>query len=653
MTIGRQLAVAISLLFLVALVGVEAIHVRSAQGHLQRQLESLAQDAATSLGLSLGVLLRGGDRALAETVINPVFDRGHYERIEYVSGGERLVSRELRTREGNYPAWFARMFRLYAPTAESLVSAGWNQAGRVRVTVHPRFAYEQLWGTARDTGALLLIVYIAALLVLRLVLRGALRPLAAVAEAAQAISARRFVTLSLRPKTRELARVVEAMNSLSLKVSEALAAETRRAERLQAAAYHDPVSGLLNALGFAARFESMYEGEEESFGGVLALVDLVDLGEINREMGAERCDALLRELLRAMEEAAAAAGGFAGRWSGALTALALPQLRAAQARETLARLRADVQATLAGQGLAAYERVYCGAVEAAGGRPQLQTLMQAAQDALRNARGAMGGLRVFDADRTAQPEARDPGAPVREALAERRLRLAGQTAYRVADHRALHIEVMARLYDAQGREMAATQFLPVIVAQKLSETLDREVIDKVMRDARAGSDRISVNVSARSLERPAFVAWLAEWLARERGLAARLAFEVAEHGVVRDEAAAAEFARAVTAAGAAFAIDHFGIHRDCLALLQRLHPAYVKLAGVQVRRALADSGAQFFAESLVRAARQLDIPVIAHHVEDEATFQAIASLGCAGYQGNLGGSPRPWPDAAAPHARPG
>jgi EAL domain-containing protein (putative c-di-GMP-specific phosphodiesterase class I) len=274
--------------------------------------------------------------------------------------------------------------------------------------------------------------------------------------------------------------------------------------------------------------------------------------------------------------------------------------------------------------------------------------MHAAQDALRNARGAMGGLRVFDADRTEQPEARDPGAPVREALAEHRLRLMGQTAYRVSDHRALHLEVIARLYDAQGREMAAAQFLPVIVAQKLSEPLDRAVIEKVLRDARAGSERISVNVSARSLEQPGFVAWLGQLLMRERRLAARLTFELAEHGVVRNEAAAAEFARAVSAAGAAFAIDHFGIHRDCLALLQRLHPAYVKLAGVQVRRALADSGAHFFAESLVRAARQLDIPVIAQHVEDETVFQGIASLGFAGYQGNLGGSLRPWPDATAP-----
>src|SRR6202008_3262330 len=108
------------------------------------------------------------------------------------------------------------------------------------VTVHPLFAYEQLWNTARDTVILLLLIYAATLLILRLVLRGVLHPLAEVEKAAQAISSRRFVTLRLRPSTRELARVVEAMNALSLKVSEALDAEARRAERLQLAAYQDP-----------------------------------------------------------------------------------------------------------------------------------------------------------------------------------------------------------------------------------------------------------------------------------------------------------------------------------------------------------------------------------------------------------------------------
>ena len=256
--LGRLLAVAISAMFLVALVGVEAIHLRSAQAHMQRQLESLAQDAATSLGLSLGALLRGGDPALAETVINPAFDRGHYERIEYLSAsGERVVSRHLPARRGRaIPAGSPRCSRCTRrPPNRSSAPAGARPGGCGSRCI--RASRTSSCGTRRAIRSiLLLLIYAATLLVLRLVLRGVLQPLAEVEKAAQAISSRRFVTLRLRPSTRELARVVEAMNALSLKVSEALDAETRRAERLQAAAYHDPVSGLRNALGFTARFEA-------------------------------------------------------------------------------------------------------------------------------------------------------------------------------------------------------------------------------------------------------------------------------------------------------------------------------------------------------------------------------------------------------------
>ena len=83
----------------------------------------------------------------------------------------------------------------------------------------------------------MLLIYAAALLVLRLLLRDVLRPLAGRGAGGAGDAARRFVTLRLRRSTRELARVVEAMNSLSLKVNEALEAEARRAERLQDAAY--------------------------------------------------------------------------------------------------------------------------------------------------------------------------------------------------------------------------------------------------------------------------------------------------------------------------------------------------------------------------------------------------------------------------------
>lgn len=645
MSLGRVLAAAVSALFLVALLGVEAIHLRSAQSHLQRQLESTAQDAATSIGLALGNLMREADPVLARTVINPAFDRGHYERVEYVGpSGERLVSRVLDPTQGNYPAWFARLFPLDAPSAESLVSAGWRQLGKVRVTSHPRFAYEQLWASARDTLVYLVLIYVAAMAALGIFLRSVLRPLAAVEKAAQAIAERNFVTLQVRPRTRELARVVQGINLLSRKVNEAIEGEARRAEKLQAAAYRDPVTGLLNARGFAARFESTYEGEQPPFSGVLALVELHDLGAINSALGADRCDDLLRSVYRQMEEFATSAGGFAGRWGGGLTILALPRTGAPAARERLADLRTRTRLALTEYGVKNAERINCGAVEARGAPATLLSLTHSAEEAVLEAREAPEGVVVLSGGAAAVAIAEaDPVEVVRDALAARRLRLLGQGAYRMSDHRRLHTEILARLTDPSGAEISAAQFMPIIAAHDMFRELDRSVIELVLGRAGAGDEAISINVSIRSVEQTDFLEWLDATLARHAAAMRRFVFEIAEHGVVKNEAAAAAFARRVKAAGAGFAIDQFGVHGDSLALVPRLKPAYIKFSGAHTPRMASEPGARFFAESLVAAARNLDIPIIAQRIEDEATFQALGAIGFAGYQGVLIDRPSPWP----------
>jgi len=644
-TLGRQLGLAMSALFLAALVGVEAIHLRSAQRNLQQSLEALAQDAATSLGLSLGTLLRAGDAAMAETVVRPVFDRGHYQRIEYrAASGEPLVDKALPAQEGAYPAWFARLFPLNAPTAESLVTAGWRQLGKVRVSVHPRYAYEQLWTTARDTLLYLALIYAAAMVALHFFLRGMLRPLGAVERAAQAISARNFVTLGIRTRTRELASVVEAMNTLSHKVNEAIESETRRAEHLQGVVYGDPVTGVMNARGFTARFESAYEGEGEAFAGILAMVEFADLAALNGQIGPERCNALLRAVYREMAEMAKASGGFIGRWTSAVTVMALPHVAGAAARERLSAISKRVSVTMSEHGVERPGRIFCGAVETdGGGAAALLALTHAAEAALAEAREAADGIALAPAASAEGDAHADRVEVVRDALHARRLHLAGQTACRMSDHRALHVEIMARLRDADGTELVAAQFMPIVAAHGLVQELDRSVIERVLELARSRGEMVSINVSMRSAEEPAFVDWLAGLLRREQAMARRLAFEIAEHGVVKNEAAATRFAGAVTRAGAAFAIDNFGVHRDSLAFVPRLKPAYIKLAGAHTPRMVSDPGARFFAESVIRAARQLDIPVIAQMIEDDETFQSLGALGFAGYQGNLIGRPSPWP----------
>ena len=163
-------------------------------------------------------------------------------------------------------------------------------------------------------------------------------------------------------------------------------------------------------------------------------------------------------------------------------------------------------------------------------------------------------------------------ALVADALAAKRINLAGQDAYRLSDHRALHTEIMARLRDPSGREFVAAEFLPAVAAQGLGEQLDRVVIEQgagSARGARRRDQHQRFDPLARAGELHAVAAAAP---AARAALAARLVFEMAENAVVQNEAAAAAFARALAGAGAGFALDNFGIRRDSLALAQRLRP---------------------------------------------------------------------------------
>ena len=74
----------------------------------------------------------------------------------------------------------------------------------------------------------------------------------------------------------------------------------------------------------------------------------------------------------------------------------------------------------------------------------------------------------------------------------------------MSDHRALHTEILARLKDASGRELAAGDFMPIVAAHGLVQELDRGVIERVLEHARERDDMISINVSMHSAEAPLF-----------------------------------------------------------------------------------------------------------------------------------------------------
>jgi diguanylate cyclase (GGDEF)-like protein len=643
-----QLFAGVSLAFLLLVAGIQAIHVAAARRVMQEQLESHAQDAATSLGLSLGaLLLTRNDMALVETVINPVFDRGHYQRIELVAlDGRTLLAKELPAAELGVPEWFAALLQLEAPTAGSLVTAGWKQIGSVRVTSYPGFAYRQLWSTTWSTLAWLAALYCAALGAAFAFLKGILLPLDGIERVAVAIGNRDFSAVAGTPRARELRHIAGTINSLSEKVKQAIEAEGARAESLRREAYQDSVTGLLNRRGFSAQFDARMRDAGDVFQGALVLLQFHDFAVFNREVGYERGDSLLESVAAIVAARTGIRGGLCAHWSGVALVMSLPNASAEEARLFADELARAVHAYLADAGYVTRLGFNIGVATFHGASPPLGRLLAAADAAV--ARAASRGSGLVDhaeADFTKSPLGSSAWrARLEKALSSGSFELCIQPVLGLADRVPIQHEILTRLIDEDGQRVPAADFLPMMVRHGMAPRFDRFVFDRVIGQlARAPQmGEIAVNVSATSAADGDFLRWLEARLLAAPAVARRLVFELAESGSDQDRDHVLTFVAMLRQAGARFALDNFGLHRESLQLMRVLQPAYVKLSRAHTVELRDDEATRFFVASLVRLGAPLDIRVIAQGVEDEEVLPILASAGVAGYQGYLAGPVSVW-----------
>ncbi|MHB8668691.1 MAG: bifunctional diguanylate cyclase/phosphodiesterase [Burkholderiales bacterium] len=648
MTLFKQLFFGASLLFLLMLAGVETIYLSNARHYLQQQLESHSQDGATSLSLWLATVKPFDDRALIDTVIHTAFDRGYYQSIRVVSvKGETLAHAELPPALGDVPAWFTRLFPLHPPSAEALISSGWHQLGRVLVTSHANFAYQQLWRTAVQTVALMLVVYALALLALRAFLATILRPLGAIERSARAIGARDFSTIALAPKARELARVVAAMNSLSAKIRRAIEDESARAEQLQHEAYRDPITGLLNRRGLEHELQGLLRAERDVFSGVFVLLELERFKEYNLRHGYQRADELLALIAHTVTSAAAVPTAVYSRFGGASFAVAAVNLDAGAAAVLAAAVCSGVEAAIAEQALTGEVEFHCGAAHFDAGAPPLPELLAAADLAL--SRAQQKGADTFDLIALSEVDRRARGSlawreQIECAIDTNKLMLYTQAVLSLPARALMHSEVVTRIVDDEGKLVPATQFVPMAARHSLMPRIDCNALEMLIARIDAGARLapvIAINISAQSVADAAARRRLIELLENRRDLAARLVFEMTEFGVIQSPARSLAFAAEVRRLGAQFAIDHFNLHRDSLRQLHTLLPHYIKLAPAYTNELTQDRDSRFIVSSLIRIAQPLEIGIIAQAVESESLILLLAQLGFAGYQGYANGRPAP------------
>lgn len=207
--------------------------------------------------------------------------------------------------------------------------------------------------------------------------------------------------------------------------------------------------------------------------------------------------------------------------------------------------------------------------------------------------------------------------------------------------RIIGAEALAR-WEPPGRSsVPPTVFIPLAEEIGLIRRLGSHVLNTACSDIVAlkadglGEIRVSVNLSARQINRPDFVAEVEGVLAKYRMPTSMLELEVTESVLMSDMEAAASALRILHQMGVDISLDDFGTGYSCLAYLH-----YLSVSGIKIDRSFLTESEVIanpiaLVRSIVALAKSLGLRVTTEGVETIAQKEMLAQEGVDIYQGYL------------------
>jgi hypothetical protein len=149
MTLIQKTLIAVTSLLVVICVSTYMITLNNARNFFIEQMNSNAQDTATSLGISLSQAVGNHDNAMMLSMVEATFDNGFFSMIEVRNlEGELLISRHAPKRQNQAPDWFINLIQWPSSVKNSVVMNGWKQTGEVLVISDTNYACNALWKNA-------------------------------------------------------------------------------------------------------------------------------------------------------------------------------------------------------------------------------------------------------------------------------------------------------------------------------------------------------------------------------------------------------------------------------------------------------------------------------------------------------------------------
>jgi diguanylate cyclase len=411
----------------------------------------------------------------------------------------------------------------------------------------------------------------------------------------------------------------------------------RRTERQ---ALHDGLTGLPNRTLLRDRIgQAIRQADRELVPAALALIDLDRFKEVNDTLGHHDGDQLLVQVGQRLQATLRQVDTVA-RLGGDEFAILLPRIETADGAVTVARkLQAALQEPFVLEGLSVDVEASIGVAIYPEHGNDPEELLQHADIAMYVAKDTHAGFVLFDPTHDQHsPRRLALLGELRRAIEQRQLLLHYQPKVDAHSGQVLGVEALVRWQHPTHGLIPPGEFIPLAERTGLIEPLTHYVLDAALQQChhwrQAGHElSVAVNVSARRLLDLDFPDQVAATLTRWRVPARLLVVEITESTIMADPTHALEILGRLSAMGVQLSIDDFGTGYSSMAYLKNLPVHELKIDRSFVAQMTSDSRDAVIVRSTVELGRNLGLRVVAEGVEDQATWQALAALGCDAIQG--------------------
>ncbi|CAE6851394.1 putative bifunctional diguanylate cyclase/phosphodiesterase [Paraburkholderia nemoris] len=425
-------------------------------------------------------------------------------------------------------------------------------------------------------------------------------------------------------------------------------------ERLTQALHLDRLTNLANQPALIpALLDAQQQADAHGTPAALLLLDLDDYQRVNRALGYDAGDEMLRDTARRLLNMTSLNETVARVASDEFAILVKPaasRTDAAAAAEALARrlLTAIQQPYVfngqqvhlsASIGIALYPDVRHANDDAA----HDTHLLRWADHALLQAKAAGGNTLAFYVpdDNPADAERLKLEADLYDGVRNGEFSLHFQPITSSRTHGVVGVEALIRWSHPVHGLVPPSMFIPLAESIGLINFLGNWVLkvacmQLIQWDARGISlQYVAVNVSPQQFRDPRFKDSVREAIELTGIDPRRLVFEITESLLMHDPAHAKGLLEELTAMGIRFAVDDFGTGYSSLAYLQRFPLAKLKIDRSFVENLLTSRNDQAIVSAVVGLAQTLDLELVAEGVETEAQRSLLTEMGCDHIQGWL------------------